>query len=162
MMTSKAIYPGTFDPITNGHSDIVTRASKIFDRVIVAVASNPSKKPIFTLEQRLDMIQKSLQDLPNVEICSFNSLLVNFAQKKQANILVRGLRVVSDFEYEFQLAGMNRRLAPNIETIFLRPAEQYAYLSSSLVREVSLLGGDVSGFVHPYIQLKLTELMNNK
>lgn len=146
-----AVYPGTFDPITNGHTDLVQRAARLFDRVIVAVAANPGKTPAFELEQRVGLARTVLAGLPNVEICSFDSLLVDFLHQRAADIILRGLRAVSDFEYEFQLASMNRQLAPDIETVFLTPAEQYAFVSSSLVREIAMLGGDVSAFVHPEV-----------
>lgn len=146
-----AVYPGTFDPITNGHTDLVQRAARLFDRVIVAVAANPGKAPAFALEQRVGLARTVLADLTNVEVCSFDSLLVDFLHRREASIILRGLRAVSDFEYEFQLASMNRQLAPDIETVFLTPAEQYAFVSSSLVREIAALGGDVSAFVHPEV-----------
>jgi len=146
-----AIYPGTFDPITNGHIDLVVRASKLFERVIVAVAINPSKEPTFTLQERVDLAEQTLSDLSNVEVCGFKGLLVDVAKEKQADVILRGLRAVSDFEHEFQLAGMNRKMQPDIETLFLTPAEQFTYISSSLVREIAVLGGDVSGFVAPCV-----------
>lgn len=146
-----AIYPGTFDPLTNGHSDLVQRAARMFERVIVAVAANPSKTPAFTLDERVAMARTVLAGHDNVEVCGFNTLLVEFTQARGAQVILRGLRAVSDFEYEFQLAGMNRKLAPAVETMFLMPAEQYGYISSSLVREVAGLGGDVSDFVHPEV-----------
>ncbi|MCW8918107.1 MAG: pantetheine-phosphate adenylyltransferase [Gammaproteobacteria bacterium] len=142
-----AIYPGTFDPITNGHTDLIQRAARIFDRVIVAIAANPKKAPLFTLAERIALVEGALGTLPNVEVCGFDSLLADFAAAHRATVILRGLRAVSDFEYEFQLAGMNRRLAPNVETMFLTPAETYTFLSSSLVKEVAELGGDVSAFV---------------
>lgn len=154
-MHTKAIYPGTFDPITNGHSDIIQRAARLFDHVIVALAANPGKSPTFTLQERLDMANTVLEGLENVSVCGFDGLLVNFAHEHGVNVIIRGLRAVSDFEYEFQLAGMNRKLAPDIETLFLTPAEQYAYTSSSLVREIAALGGDVSPFVHEKIMAEL-------
>ena len=154
-----AVYPGTFDPITNGHSDIIGRASRIFDRIIVAVAANPSKKPRFDLAERVDLASTVLKDLKNVEVIGFDTLLVHFVKSCSAQVILRGLRAVSDFEYEFQLAGMNRRLDPNIETMFLTPAERYAYISSSLVREISALGGDVSGFVHEKVMAALVRRM---
>ena len=146
-----AIYPGTFDPITNGHTDLIHRASILFDKVIVAVAASAGKGPRFTLDERVDLAQRVLADVENVEITSFNTLLVDFTRDCGADVILRGLRAVSDFEYEFQLAGMNRRLAPNVETMFLTPAEQFSYISSSLVREIAALGGDVSEFVHPIV-----------
>jgi len=158
-MNVTAIYPGTFDPITHGHSDLVQRATRLFDHVIVAVAANPAKKPAFTLTERLDMARMALADLPAIEICSFDTLLVDFVKSRNAQVILRGLRAVSDFEYEFQLAGMNRNLAPAIETLFLMPAEHYAYISSSLVREVAALGGDISGFVHEGVKAALYNRM---
>ena len=152
-----AVYPGTFDPITNGHTDIVARASRLFDRVVVAVAENAGKDPAFGLDRRVLLAQEALAHLENVEICSFSSLLVDLARSLDAGVILRGLRAVSDFEYEFQLAGMNRRLAPELETLFLTPAEQYAYISSSLVREIAALRGDVSEFVHPLVQAALSQ-----
>jgi pantetheine-phosphate adenylyltransferase len=146
-----AVYPGTFDPITNGHTDLVQRAARLFDRVIVAVAANPGKAPAFALEQRVGLARTVLAGLPNVEVRSFDSLLVDFLHQRGADVILRGLRAVSDFEYEFQLASMNRQLAPDIETVFLTPSEQYAFVSSSLVREIAMLGGDVSAFVHPEV-----------
>ena len=157
-MKTIAVYPGTFDPITNGHIDLVMRASRLFEHVIVAVAINPSKKPAFALEERVNLAMQTLQDLPNVEVCSFQGLLVDVAREKKAQVIIRGLRAVSDFEHEFQLAGMNRHMEPNVETMFLTPAEQFSYISSSLVREVSSLGGDVSAFVPACVALAL----NNK
>lgn len=155
---SKAIYPGTFDPITNGHIDLVKRASKLFDKVIVAVAINPNKKTAFDLDTRVALAKQTLLDLDNVEVCGFQGLLVDVARNKEADVIIRGLRAVSDFEYEFQLAGMNRRMEPDIETLFLTPAEQFSYISSSLVREIAALGGDVSEFVAPQVVTALTEL----
>ena len=147
-MSTTAIYPGTFDPVTNGHTDLVERASKLFGKVIVAIAANSQKGTTFSLDERIAMAQTALSGLKNITICGFDSLLVDFAREHKARVIVRGLRAVSDFEYEFQLAGMNRRLAPDIETLFLTPAEKYAYISSSLVKEIASLGGDVSEFVH--------------
>ena len=146
-MIITAIYPGTFDPITNGHIDLVMRASKLFDKVIVAVAINPGKTPIFSLEERVALAKQSLADIDNVDVCGFEGLLVDVATQKQAKVIIRGLRAVSDFEHEFQLAGMNRHMQPDVETLFLTPAEQYSYISSSLVREIASLGGDVSEYV---------------
>ena len=149
------IYPGTFDPITKGHTDLVQRATKLFDRVIVAIAANPSKIPVFSLQQRLEMAQTALTDVHNVSVCKLDGLLVKFAQSHNAKAIIRGLRAVSDFDYEFQLAGMNRKLAPDIETLFVTPAEKYAYISSSLVREIAALGGDVAEFVPPNVKAEL-------
>ncbi len=142
-----AVYPGTFDPITNGHIDMVVRATKMFEKVIVAVADSTGKQPLFNLQERVELASRVLRDLPGVEVIGFNTLLVDFARKHNASVILRGLRAVSDYEYEFQLAGMNRNLAPDIETIFLTSAENYAFLSSSLVKEVARLGGDVSRFL---------------
>lgn len=142
-----AVYPGTFDPITFGHIDLVKRASKLFDHVTIAVAHNSNKQPLFSIDERVYLATTTLQDLPNVSIVGFDNLLVEFTKEHNASVILRGLRAVSDFEYEFQLAGMNRNLAPDIETIFLTTAEQYAYLSSSLVKEVARLGGNITNFV---------------
>jgi len=142
-----AIYPGTFDPVTNGHTDLVQRASQLFSKVVVAVAQNADKEPFFSLDDRIRLTQEALGQRANVEVCGFNSLLVEFMREKNATVIVRGLRAVSDFEYEFQLASMNRHLRDDIETVFLTPAEQYSYISSSLVREIAKLGGDISPFV---------------
>jgi pantetheine-phosphate adenylyltransferase, bacterial len=157
---SIALYPGTFDPITNGHSDLVERGVRLFDHLIVAVAANPSKHPAFSLDKRVALARQVLAHVPNAEVCSFDSLLVDFARARGAHVIVRGLRAVSDFEYEFQLASMNRRLAPEIETVFLTPAEQYAFISSRLVREVAVLGGDVSEFVHPLVFAALSDRLS--
>ncbi|KJG17102.1 pantetheine-phosphate adenylyltransferase [Photobacterium angustum] len=150
-MTTRVIYPGTFDPITNGHLDLIERAAAMFDHVIVGVAFNPSKKPLFDLNERVELAGKITQHLDNVEIVGFSGLLVDFAKERNANILVRGLRAVSDFEYEFQLANMNRRLMPELETVFLTPAEENSFISSTIVKEVALHKGDVSQFVDPLI-----------
>ena len=146
-----AVYPGTFDPITNGHQDLVKRAARLFDKVVVAVARQTSKDTAFGLSDRVGLAREVLADLDNVEVVSFDGLLMEFARSQDAAVVLRGLRAVSDFEYEFQLAGMNRRLAPEIETLFLTPAERYTFISSSLVREIACLGGDVSEFVHPQV-----------
>ncbi len=146
MNTRTVIYPGTFDPITNGHVDLVQRASRLFDPVIVAIASNDNKKPLFTLEERIAMATSALSHINTVEVCGFNKLMVNFAAEKGAQAVLRGLRAVSDFEYEFQLANMNRTLS-QMESIFLTPAEQFSYISSSLVKEIASLGGNVEQFV---------------
>lgn len=151
-MSAIAIYPGTFDPITNGHIDLVERSLRMFDRLIIAVAANPGKKPLFSLEERVSLARSVFSGTDSIEVRGFDSLLVNFAQDIGANVILRGLRAVSDFEYEFQLASMNRNLQSNIETIFMTPAEQHAFISSSLVREVAKLGGDVSAFVHPLVK----------
>jgi pantetheine-phosphate adenylyltransferase len=161
-VSKTAIYPGTFDPITLGHQDLIQRASTIFDKVIVAVAINPGKAPTFTLEERVELAKQSLSGTSNVEVCGFEGLLINVAVEKGAKVIIRGLRAVSDFEYEFQLAGMNRRMKPEVETLFLTPADQYAYLSSSLVREIATLGGDVSEFVAPEVVAALNSKLLNK
>jgi pantetheine-phosphate adenylyltransferase len=149
------VYPGTFDPITNGHVDLIHRAAQLFDRVVVAVAADTGKTPLFSTEERMALVQASINGHANVEVVSFQGLLVRFVRELDLTVIMRGLRAVSDFEYEFQLAGMNRRMAPEIETVFLTPAEQYAYISSSLVREIARLGGDVSTFVTPAVQAAL-------
>ncbi len=156
-MSVTAVYPGTFDPLTNGHSDLVERAARLFDRLVVGVAGypSPSKAPAFDLEERVAIARHVLGVYPNVEVIPFETLLVDFVQAQDACVILRGLRAVSDFEYEFQLASMNRQLVDRVETMFLTPAEQYAYISSSLVREVAALGGDVSRFVHPSVQAAL-------
>jgi pantetheine-phosphate adenylyltransferase len=146
-----ALYPGTFDPITNGHIDLVARASTLFDRVVVGVAESPGKGPALPLAERVGLARTALAGYSNVEVVGFNSLLAHFVHEIGAGVLLRGLRAVSDFEYEFQLASMNRHLIPDVETLFLTPAEQHSFISSSLVREVARLGGDVSGFVHPAV-----------
>jgi pantetheine-phosphate adenylyltransferase len=151
------VYPGTFDPITNGHSDLIQRAASLFDHVVVAVAKDTGKAPAFETERRVELARQAVGHLGNVEVTSFSGLLVAYARRRGIDIIMRGLRAVSDFEYEFQLAGMNRRMAPDIETLFLTPAEQYAYISSSLVREIARLGGDVSAFVSPVVQAALRE-----
>ncbi|GLX83824.1 phosphopantetheine adenylyltransferase [Thalassotalea loyana] len=161
-MPVKAIYPGTFDPVTNGHSDLITRGSKLFDEVIVGVAASPSKKPLFSLEQRVEFIEQITQHLPNVTVVGFSGLLVDFAKFHQANVLIRGLRAVSDFEYEFQLANMNRRLSPDLESVFLTPAEENSFISSSLVKEVALHKGDVSQFVDPIVQQAIIDALSKK
>jgi len=150
------IYPGTFDPITNGHIDLVERAARLFDRVIVAIASSNRKKPLFTLEERIELAAATLKHLDNVEVCGFDKLLVDFAAEKGAHAVIRGLRAVSDFEYEFQLANMNRAMS-EMESIFLTPAEKFSYISSSLVKEIASLNGDVSSFVPDAVLPKLQE-----
>jgi pantetheine-phosphate adenylyltransferase len=160
-MSVIAVYPGTFDPFTNGHSDLVERAAKLFDKVIVAIAANPGKTPLFDLQHRVSMAKTVLQGLDNIEVCGFSDLLVELARKKQANVILRGLRVVSDFEYEMQLASMNRHLASDIETLFLTPAEQYSFISSSLVKEIAQHGGDVSEFVHPSVAEQLSGIITD-
>ncbi|MFC6670435.1 pantetheine-phosphate adenylyltransferase [Marinobacterium aestuariivivens] len=152
-----AVYPGTFDPITNGHTDLVERAARLFDRVIVSVAASPKKAPLLPLDLRVDLAKEVLGHLPNVEVIGFDSLLANLVKEQNANIILRGLRAVSDFEYEFQLANMNRKLAPQAESMFLTPAEHLSFISSTLIREIASLGGDVSKFVHPAVEKALRE-----
>lgn len=146
------VYPGTFDPLTNGHIDLVERACRLFDKVIIAIAASTKKNPLFTLEERVALAEQVLGHLPNIEICGFDILLADLVKQKNAQGVLRGLRAVSDFEYEFQLANMNRALAPEMESLFLTPSEHLSYISSSLVREIASLGGDVSKFVHPLVQ----------
>ncbi|HBQ44398.1 MAG TPA: pantetheine-phosphate adenylyltransferase [Thiomicrospira sp.] len=157
-MSITAVYPGTFDPITNGHFDLIERASRFYDRLIIAVADNRNKKSLFSLEERVALTKEVTQHLKNVEVVGFSGLLVDFVSDIGGSVLLRGLRAVSDFEYEFQLASMNRKLAPEIETMFMTPAEQYSFISSSLVREISALGGDVSEFVHPSVAKRLVNI----
>ena len=151
------VYPGTFDPLTNGHSDLVERASPLFERVVVAVAANPGKNPLFSLEDRLKLCSGAFAHLQNVEIRGFDTLLAKFVTNLGARVVLRGLRAVSDFEYEFQLASMNRHLMPQAETMFLTPAERHSFISSTLVREVARLGGDVTEFVHPLVAKALKQ-----
>ena len=150
-----AVYPGTFDPITLGHSDLVERASFLFDKVIIAVADNGVKGPAFQVDDRVLLVESVIGGLSNVEVLRFNSLLVDFCREHDASVIIRGIRAVSDFDYEFQLAGMNRRLAPEVETVFLTPSDQYTHISSTLVKEVASYGGDVSEFVHPAVESAL-------
>ena len=150
-----AVYPGTFDPITNGHVDLVSRAAPLFERIIVGIAESPGKSPAFKVDERVGLARIALAGFPNVEVRGFDSLLAHFVREVGAGVLLRGLRAVSDFEYEFQLASMNRHLIPEVETLFLTPSEQYSFISSSLVREIGRLGGDVTGFVHPAVQAAL-------
>ena len=151
----KAVYPGTFDPLTRGHEDLVRRAATLFDKVVLAIADSKAKKPYVTLEERIAMAREVLGDMKNVEVVGFSSLLTEFVKKQGARVVLRGLRAVSDFEYEFQLAGMNRNLYPEMETVFLTPSEQHMFISATLVREIAALGGDVSEFVHPLVAKKL-------
>ena len=146
-MKQKAIYPGTFDPVTNGHIDLISRASRLFPELVVAVAHNAAKRPFFSLDERIALVQESVAHLPGVSVVGFDNLLIHFVEEQQAGIILRGLRAVSDFEYEFQLAGMNRKLSKLVETLFLTPSEDLMFISSSLVREIASLGGDVSDFV---------------
>ncbi len=158
-MASKniAVYPGTFDPLTRGHEDLVRRAAKLFDRVVIAIAESQSKNPWFTLDERIEMARQVLAPYPNVEVRGFNSLLIEFVHGLGANIVLRGLRAVSDFEYEFQMAGMNRKLHAEIETVFMTPAEQYTFISATMVREIASFSGDVSPFVHPQVLAMLAK-----
>ncbi len=158
----KIIYPGTFDPITCGHEDLVRRAARIFDQVVVAVAASANKRPFFDLEDRLEMARQTLAGLPNVQVVSFSILLVDFVRDQGTNLVLRGLRAVSDFEYEFQLAGMNRGLCPELETVFLTPAEQYMFISASMVREIARLGGDVRPFVPALVAERLAGKWNSQ
>lgn len=150
-----AIYPGSFDPVTNGHVDVIERAARLFDKVLVAVIRNPEKKPAFSLDERVDMLKKSLAKDKNVEVESFDGLLVDYARKKKANIIVRGLRAVSDFDYEFQMALTNRKMAPKVETLFFMTDYKYSYLSSNFVKQIAHLGGDVSELVPPAVAQRL-------
>lgn len=160
-MKNIVVYPGTFDPITFGHIDIIERALRIFDRVIVAIAANVNKKPLFSTDERVSLATDVLSQYKNVEVCGFSSLLTHFMQEKNANIILRGIRAISDFDYEFQLAGMNRHLDANIESMFLMPAERFTYISSSFVREIAQLGGDVSKFV-PAAVVKALQAKSNR
>jgi pantetheine-phosphate adenylyltransferase len=150
-----AVYPGTFDPITNGHQDLVRRAATIFDRLVVAIAANPNKAPMFTVDERVDMARRVLADVPNVEVMGYAGLTVDFAKQHGLAVIVRGLRAISDFEFEFQLANMTRHLSPEMESVFMTPQEQYTFISSTLVREIAVLGGNVSEFVHPLVEVEL-------
>ncbi|GDY27269.1 MULTISPECIES: pantetheine-phosphate adenylyltransferase [unclassified Agarivorans] len=150
-MTTRVIYPGTFDPVTNGHSDLIKRAAKMFDKVIVAVAASPSKQPLFSLEERVALLEQTVTKANNVEVIGFTGLLVDLAKKQDANVLLRGLRTGSDFEYEMQLADMNRQLDPNLESVFLTPGEGVSFISSSLIKEVAKHGGDIERFVSPQV-----------
>jgi pantetheine-phosphate adenylyltransferase len=151
-MKSSAVYPGTFDPMTRGHEDIVRRAAHIFDHVVVAIAANPNKTPTFDIETRVDLARSVLADLRNIEVVGYSGLTVEFARTRNLSVVVRGLRAVSDFEFEFQLANMGRHLQPDVETVFMVPKEQFTFISSTLVREIALLGGDISHFVHPLVE----------
>jgi pantetheine-phosphate adenylyltransferase len=151
------MYPGTFDPFTNGHNDLVRRACRIFDQVVIAIAANPGKAPLFTLEQRVDLTQRVLADVPNVEVTGYTGLTVDFARQRGLNVIMRGLRAVSDFEFEFQLATMSRHLNGEVETVFLTPTEQFNFISSTLIREIASLGGNVREFVHPIIAEALAD-----
>ena len=153
----RAVYPGTFDPLTRGHEDLVRRASLLFDAVILGVADNRTKRPFFTLQERIEMAREALNDVKNLTVVGFSGLLTSFVRQQNARVVLRGLRAVSDFEYEFQLAGMNRDLYPDMETVFLTPGEQHMFISATLVREIATLGGDVSKFVDPRVGKRLSE-----
>ncbi|HKJ18558.1 MAG TPA: pantetheine-phosphate adenylyltransferase [Xanthomonadales bacterium] len=155
--TKTVVYPGTFDPITNGHTDLVSRAARVFDRVVVGIAESPHKKPLFNLEERIELAKTELDRLGNVDVVGFDVLLIDFVSDVGADVIIRGLRAVSDFEYEFQLASMNRNLAPDIETLFLTPDENFGFISSTLVKEISRLGGDVSEFVSKEVSKALDQ-----
>ena len=155
MSNLKVVYPGTFDPFTRGHEDLVRRASQVFASVVVGVAESESKRPFFTSAERVDMAREVLQPFANVTVTSFSSLLMDFVHRQGARVILRGLRAVSDFEYEFQMAGMNRNLHPEVETLFLTPSEQYMFVSATIVREIARFGGDVSAFVHPAVNTRL-------
>ena len=157
-MKRTAVYPGTFDPITNGHQDLVRRAAGVFDRVIVAIASNPNKTPMFALDKRVGLAKQVLSDIGNVEVMGYAGLTVDFAREHGVQVVVRGLRAVSDFEFEFQLANMSRHLSRDLETVFLTPQEQFTFISSTLVREIAILGGDVKEFVHPLVAAELKKM----
>jgi pantetheine-phosphate adenylyltransferase len=154
-MTRHAVYPGTFDPITNGHTDLVRRAAGIFDRVVVAIAANPGKTPMFTLDERVDLSRRVLAGIPNVEVKGYSGLTVDFAREQGCRIVVRGLRAVSDFEFEFQLANMSRHLAGELETVFLTPKEHFTFISSTMIREIAIYGGPVHEFVDPIVAAEL-------
>ena len=151
MIETVAVYPGTFDPFTRGHEDLVRRAALMFDKLIVGVAESRGKGPLFSLEARVEIAREVLAPFPNVEVAGFNGLLMDFLHQREARVILRGLRAVSDFEYEFQMAGMNRKLYPHVETVFLTPGEEYMFISATMVREIARLGGDVSKFVHPAV-----------
>ncbi len=157
MPITRAVYPGTFDPITNGHEDLIQRASRLFDEVIVGVAHSQAKRPFFSLEERVSLAREVLAPYPNVRVEGFGGLLSEFVKEQRAGVILRGLRAVSDFEYEFQLAGMNRRLAPGVETLFLTPSDKYLFLSATIVREIAVLGGDIAAFVHATTAARMKE-----
>ena len=162
MKEATAVYPGTFDPFTRGHEDLVRRAALLFDRVIVGIAESPAKAPLFPLEERVDIAREILAPFDNVEVAGFDGLLMNFLRVKGARVILRGLRAVSDFEYEFQMAGMNRKLYPDVETVFLTPADEYMFISATMVREIARLGGDVGKFVQPAVLRRLETKINSK
>ena len=162
MSDGVAIYPGTFDPLTLGHEDLVRRASRLFSEVVVAVADSRSKRPFFSLQERVDIARETLAAFPNVRVEGFDGLLMDFLRQQNARIILRGLRAVSDFEYEFQMAGMNRSLNPDVETVFLTPAEKYQFISATMVREIAVLGGDVGKFVQPRVLERLRQRISSK
>lgn len=162
MKEAIAVYPGTFDPFTRGHEDLVRRAALLFDRVIVGIAASPAKAPLFPLGERVDIAREILAPFDNVEVAGFDGLLMNFLRVKGARVILRGLRAVSDFEYEFQMAGMNRKLYPDVETVFLTPADEYMFISATMVREIARLGGDVGKFVQPAVLSRLETKINSK
>jgi pantetheine-phosphate adenylyltransferase len=153
----RVVYPGTFDPLTRGHEDLVRRASMLFDGVVLGIADSRAKRPFFTQHERIEMAREALASIKNLTVVGFSGLLMDFVRQQNARVVLRGLRAVSDFEYEFQLAGMNRNLYPDVETIFMTPSEQHMFISATLVREIATLGGDVSKFVHPQVQKRLAE-----
>lgn len=161
MKTGTAVYPGTFDPFTRGHEDLVRRASTLFDRVIVGVARSRKKSPLFNLEERVDIAREILAPFPNVEVFGFEGLLMDFLKENNARVILRGLRAVSDFEYEFQMAGMNRKLYPDVETVFLTPGEEHMFISATMVREIARLGGDIEKFVHAQVVRRLQQKVSN-
>ena len=158
---NRAVYPGTFDPLTRGHEDLLRRAAGLFDHLIVGVAESRGKKPLFTLDERVEIARDLLADIPNVQVYGFSGLLIDFIRSHGARVIVRGLRAVSDFEYEFQMAGMNRRLHPDVETVFLTPGEEYTFISATMVREIGLMGGDVSSFVRPEVNARIKAKIQN-
>jgi pantetheine-phosphate adenylyltransferase len=157
MTVTRAVYPGTFDPITNGHEDLIQRASRLFHEVVVGVAHSQAKRPFFALDERVSLAREVLAPYSNVTVLGFTGLLSEFVKEQGASVILRGLRAVSDFEYEFQLAGMNRRLAPGVETLFLTPSDKYLFLSATIVREIAVLGGDIAAFVHPLTVQRMRE-----
>ena len=161
-MTIRAVYPGTFDPITNGHEDLIQRAARLFDEVVVGVAQSQAKRPFFSLDERVELAREVLRPYGNVSVRGFSGLLSEFVAEQHATVILRGLRAVSDFEYEFQLAGMNRRLAPGVETLFLTPSDKYLFLSATIVREIAVLGGEISAFVHPLTAERMAAKIGRK
>jgi pantetheine-phosphate adenylyltransferase len=162
MKTSIAIYPGSFDPVTNGHLDLIERGEKMFDRIIVAVLKNAEKEPLFSVPERIEMLREATKHWPNVEVEIFQGLLVDYARKKGAGVILRGIRAISDYEYELQMALMNRKLEPRLETVFMLPGESYSYLSSKLVREIARLGGPLTGLVPPTVETRLLEKLSGE